>query len=376
MKVTVFSSSRADSGIIGPLVGELAIHPEVQLRFLASGTHLKRKYGRTLNHEVSALGKLKIDKVRIGEFGRTAQQTGASLGRALRAYSRYLSKARPDLVFVLGDRLETLVFVIAASIANIPIAHLHGGETTLGALDENHRHAISKLSSIHFAADPESKRRILQLGENPDFVFDFGSPRADYLKNFIPLSKSQISKKLGVTLPEKFALVTMHPAIHDSPSTLKHTRELLDALRTIEDLFCVFTGTNSDPGSDEIRHLIRTHVQNYASKAHYVESLGSELYMSSMSQCSVAIGNSSSLVLEAKFLGTPTVIIGNRQLGRARESECIGADSQAISRAIKEAIRERAKPLYKPTSESVSERIVRTVLEKNPISTQKVFQEK
>jgi UDP-N-acetylglucosamine 2-epimerase len=149
MKIIAFSSSRADSGILQPLIQELEAHNDIQFRLLASGAHLMDKYGHTLEKETEQFVSVAVDKIQIPEFGNSLEEIGSSLGEALIAYSKYLFEAKPNLVIVLGDRMETLIFAIAASIGNIPIAHLHGGELTFGALDETHRHAISKLSSIN-----------------------------------------------------------------------------------------------------------------------------------------------------------------------------------------------------------------------------------
>jgi UDP-hydrolysing UDP-N-acetyl-D-glucosamine 2-epimerase len=375
LKIVVFSSSRADSGILGPLIAYLDQRKDLDLRVLATGTHLKSKFGRTLKREFEFLGKSKIDRVRIGDFGDRPSRTGVSLGRALGSFSLYLSRKQPDLVVVLGDRMETLVFALASSIANIPIAHLHGGEITTGALDETHRHAISKLSALHFTIDLESKKRLEAMGENPNKVFAFGSPRYDYLRGFTPKSKSQIENALGVSMPSKFALVTIHPAMHDQPSTAEHVKALLIALEEQQDLFVLFTGTNSDPGSDEIRELVKSYVTNHSSTSHYEESLGSDLYISCLMECSVAIGNSSSLVLEAKPLGTPTVLLGKRQLGRATAEECLGPEAAIISHAIDRAVREKEKIRTISTLDSVSERISEVLFDSHPISTLKVFNE-
>jgi UDP-hydrolysing UDP-N-acetyl-D-glucosamine 2-epimerase len=373
MKIIAFSSSRADSGILQPLIQELEAHNDIQFRLLASGAHLMDKYGHTLEKETEQFVSVAVDKIQIPEFGNSLEEIGSSLGEALIAYSKYLFEAKPNLVIVLGDRMETLIFAIAASIGNIPIAHLHGGELTLGALDETHRHAISKLSSIHFTADLRSKRRLEAMGENPNTVFDFGSPRADSIRKFIPMSSSELGKKLGISLPNDFVLVTVHPALHDEPPTHDHLEALLVSLRNKKELFVLFTGTNSDPGSDQLRTLIASFVASNPDRSAFVESLGSDVYLSALSACSLAIGNSSSLILEAPILGTPRVIIGRRQLGRADLNECIGADSGAITKAIETSLSKQRHKTSHQETDTVSKRIVDTILGNSPISTKKEF---
>jgi len=375
MKFVVFSSSRADSGILGPLIDELNQREGIDLTLLASGSHLNNKYGHTLESEFNSIESLEIDRILLGDFSKGSREAGLSLGAALQSFSEYLCDKKPDAVIVLGDRMETLIFAVASSILDIPIAHLHGGELTTGALDEIHRHAISKLSSLHFTADSDSKRRLESMGENPKMVLDFGSPREDFFRDFEPLSRQQIGDELGISLPENFALVTVHPALHDNPPTSEHLVALLNALEELNDLFVIFTGANSDPGSDDLRQLIDTFTSKHPDSTHFVESLGSELYLSALASCSVAIGNSSSLILEAKVIGTETVIIGNRQLGRASASECIGANPSIIMSAIKNAMASKRHMPIKISHESVSKNIADSLLASHPISTRKPFYE-
>jgi UDP-hydrolysing UDP-N-acetyl-D-glucosamine 2-epimerase len=336
---------------------------------------LNDKYGHTLESELNSIAPLKIDRIELGDLSKSTREAGTSLGVSLQSFSEYLHEKKPDAVILLGDRMETLVFAVASSISDMPIVHLHGGELTTGALDEIHRHAISKLSSLHFTADAASKRRLESMGENPKMVLNFGSPREDFFRNFDPLSLQQLGQKLGISLPEKFAVVTVHPALHDNPSTHEHLLALFSALENVDDLFVLFTGTNSDPGSDGLRESIQAFMSKHPKSTHFVESLGSDLYLSALTNCSVAIGNSSSLILEARVIGTPTVLLGNRQLGRASAAECLDANPSKILTAIKRAISTQRQSPKKVVDASVSKRIVDSLLESHPISTRKVFYE-
>ena len=375
MRVVIFSSTRADSGILEPLINELDQREGIDLRIVASGSHLIDKYGHTLESELNSIAPLKIDRIELGDLSTSSKEAGTSLGVALQSFSEYLQEKKPHAVILLGDRMETLVFAVASSISDMPIVHLHGGELTTGALDEIHRHAISKLSSLHFTADAASKRRLESMGENPKMVLNFGSPREDFFRNFDPLSLQQLGQKLGISLPEKFAVVTVHPALHDNPSTHEHLLALFSALENVDDLFVLFTGTNSDPGSDDLRESIQAFMSKHPKTTHFVESLGSDLYLSALTNCSVAIGNSSSLILEARVIGTPTVLLGNRQLGRASAAECLDANPSMILTAIKRAISTQRQSPKKIANASVSKRIVDSLMESHPISTRKVFYE-
>lgn len=372
IKALMFSSTRADSGILRPLALELDRLPEVELRLCLSGTHFAEGRQATSSTDFDALGSEKIVLLPIPELERRGLES--SLGNAYTVYLEHLRSEMPDMAIVLGDRVEALIFAFACTIANVPLVHLHGGELTFGALDELHRHAITKMSSLHFSVDAQSAKRIVQMGENPSTVFSFGSPRTDTIQASKSSTLWDLSNALGIELPDKFALVTMHPARHDSPATIVHQDALLEALRQLK-IFTVFTGPNADQGGDSLRRDIVEYLNERPELGVFVENMGEGPYLAALRLCSVAIGNSSSLILEAPMVGTPTVLIGNRQLGRAVTSEGLGADAGMISKAIEEALHRDKNSLTLEIEGSVSRLIAEQIVKSHPLNTRKVFHE-
>ena len=372
MRVLTFTSSRADSGILLPLLRELEAREELDSTLLVSGTHLDSKFGETYEAEFFELKRTERVLIPLPQIDETFESQAEALGFALAQFACELRKLSPDVAVVLGDRTEALVFSVASTLAGVPLAHLHGGELTFGALDELHRHAITKMSNLHFASNEANAQRVLQMGETPDRVFCFGSPREDTLRNFEPLPLSSCASALGLDcLPSRFVLFSAHNAKFDLPSTAAIVREALKAIRE-EGFFVVFSGTNSDEGFDSIRAVQNEFMAENPELVAYQESAGSTLYLSLLKHCTIAVGNSSSFALEAPMLETPTVILGRRQLGRVAESECISVDRDEIREAIHLALRSSERqPSLK--GNGVSKKIVDELLRFQGLGQEKRF---
>jgi UDP-hydrolysing UDP-N-acetyl-D-glucosamine 2-epimerase len=286
-----------------------------------------------------------------------------------------MHELKPDLALVLGDRSEALTFTFTCSLLGIPIAHFHGGEVSIGALDELHRHAITKLSSLHFPAAETSVKRIIQMGEQPNSVFFFGPLVADRLTLDRSVSREFLAAKFSFEWGEKTALITMHGAKFDNPSTGKHLEALLEACDEIEGLNLIFTGPNADPESQDLRISIFQYCSMNPAKAFFVESFGSESYLEMLTACDVAIGNSSSLVHEAPFVGIPIIILGSRQEGRELSiAPGLGPDSVLINKKIQGALcSTKRKPAKKLVGLSVSFQIAEAIASSAPISRKKAF---
>ncbi len=373
VKVAVFSSTRADSGIFRPLLLELVARSEVDLLVYVSGTHLQD------NARLDSISDFRLIPgdclIALPIPGLEVNGLADSIGLGYLSFLNQLRIDSPDLALVLGDRIEALMFAFACTVENVPVAHLHGGEVSSGALDELHRHAITKLSALHFASDAQNASRIIQMGEDEHKVFHFGSPRVDSLEESSSLRLDDLTETVGVDIPRKFALVAIHPALHDSPSTLKHLESLIAALERL-DIFTVFTGPNVDPGAEDLRREIVQYVRDNSRRAVFLENMGERAYLSALRLSSVAIGNSSSLVLEAPFFGTPVVLLGERQVGRTEGQVQVGADSLQIFDAIKAALAsERSAPISFERPE-VSRRIVDVLVSSSPVSTRKTFHER
>lgn len=375
MKVLTFTSSRADSGILLPLLRELEARADIDSTLFASGSHLDSTFGKTYESEFFDLKRTERVLIPLPQIDETFESQAEALGFALAEFACELRKLSPDVAVVLGDRTEALVFAVACTLAGVPLAHLHGGELTYGALDELHRHAITKMSNLHFTSNEANAQRVLQMGETPDQVFSFGSPREDTLRNFEPLPLPSCATELGLDrLPPRFVLFSVHNAKFDLPSTAAIVGEALKVIRE-EGFFVVFSGTNSDEGYDSIRRVQNEFMAENPELVAYQESAGSTLYLSLLKHCTIAVGNSSSFALEAPMLGTPTVILGRRQLGRVAESDCISGDHEEIRKALRLAIIEPQKRQTSPKGSGVSKKIVDELLRFQGLSSEKRFRE-
>lgn len=335
MKILVFTSTRADSGILSPLVENLTTRRESRVEVLATGTHLEDAFGKTLLDEVGEWGAELVHEVRLGSSGSSAADWARSMAIVMEGVTKNLVETLPDVAILVGDRAETLAFAFTCNILGIPLVHMHGGEVTQGAQDELFRHAITKLSTLHFPNSTIAAKRIIQLGEDPNCVVYFAPFINSRLITRKKITKSELAEKFSFTWGAKTALVTMHGASFDVPPTHVYLDGLLTALKDFPDLNVVFTGPNIDPESAGIREKILEQVKLRPERCFFVESFGAESYLSMLRSVDVAIGNSSSLVLEAPFTGTPTVILGDRQKGRS-DSPVVstGHDPIGIASAI------------------------------------------
>jgi len=262
-----------------------------------------------------------------------------SLGVAMFGFADALAELRPDMLVLLGDRFELLAPASAAMILKIPIVHLHGGETTQGAVDEAVRHAITKMAAIHFPATEEYRKRIIQMGESPGNVFNYGSVGLDNLFKLKLLSKIELAKKLGLDLNNKTALVTFHPETLETGDPTIHIRNLLKAIDKTE-IQAVFTMANADPFGKKINELIIDFCKKNSRRFKFIDNLGQTSYLSCLKHLDLMIGNSSSGIAEAPSFALPVVNIGDRQKGRIKARNIIDSrsDVNAISRSIETAL--------------------------------------
>ncbi len=315
LRICVFSGTRADYGLLRSLALAIDLSTEAELLLFVSGTHLTPEHGLT-SSEIRRDGLAVAAEVPIWSRDDSAVQAGIDLGAGVSNYSRELVRLDPDVVVVLGDRLEALAMATAATVLSIPVAHIHGGELTEGAMDDALRHAITKLSYLHFTSTERHRERVIQLGEEPGRVFNLGAPAVDAIASFDLLQADRVRSEFGIRLAEPSALVTFHPAAMDVASPLQLVRNMLEALSSIPGLGITITGTNSDIGSASVRREIAAFVSAHSETTDYVESFGNVGYLSAMAASSVVVGNSSSAVLEAPLLGVPSVLVGDRQKGR------------------------------------------------------------
>ena len=338
-KICVVTGSRADYGLLYPLLRKIRSSGAFRLQVVATGMHLSRKYGLTFR-EIEKDGFRIDEKVDMLLPGDTPEYISRSVGLGCAGFGGTFARLKPDLVVVLGDSFVIFSAAISAFIAKIPIAHIHGGELTEGAMDDAFRHSITKMSLLHFTSTAEYRKRVIQLGESPERVFNVGALGIDNIRMITPLSKKELEKELDLGFEKKVALVTFHPATLDAGDAGKQFRELLRALDAFSGLNLVFTMPNADPGSEKIYKLIGAYVKNNPGKARSFASLGRLKYLSVLKHADVIIGNSSSGIIEAPSFGKPTVNIGSRQQGRIRADSVIDCDPvwSDITRAIRKAL--------------------------------------
>jgi GDP/UDP-N,N'-diacetylbacillosamine 2-epimerase (hydrolysing) len=324
--------------------------PEIKLQIIVTGSHLSSKHGLTYK-EIEEDGFQIGFKVDIIENIIDAQSTARAMSKAQNEITKILSEIKPDLMVVLGDRYEILSAVISALLSGVPVAHIHGGEVTTGAIDDAIRNAITKMSHLHFTATEISKNRVIQMGEIPANTFNFGGLGVDALQSFNFLSQEEVEKNLEKKFGKKNLLVTYHPETISKKSASEQIQILLDALSLNKDINLVFTGVNTDPGSDEISRAINEFVQSN-SNAKYYPSLGQSLYLSTLLYCDGVVGNSSSGILEVPTLKKATINIGNRQLGREMAESVINCEleSSTIAKSIDEIYSENFKVVLSKVS--------------------------
>ncbi|WP_243224830.1 UDP-N-acetylglucosamine 2-epimerase [Microbacterium sp. CIAB417] len=341
--VAVLTGTRADYGLLRGLLSAIDAEPKLQLQLIVTGTHLSDAFGRTVS-EIERDGFEISATVPIWSAGDGPLDAAADVGRALPGYARALEELDPDVLVVLGDRLEAFAAATAATILSVPVAHIHGGERTEGAMDDALRHSITKMSYLHFASTEEHRRRIIQMGEQPERVFFVGAPIVDALSVLELLPREAVEDRFGVRLPAPTALVTFHPAVMDVAPPQHLVDEMLAALLEVEGLHVVITGSNSDIGTADVRARIAAFVADNPDRVDFIESFGQLGYLSAMRAASVVVGNSSSTVLEAPVLGVPSVLIGDRQRGRplAESVATPVPHRDRIAEAVRSAIRHDA----------------------------------
>ncbi len=345
-RICVFTATRAEYGLLAPLMRLLRGRPGVRLQVVASGTHLSEAHGMTVR-EIDRDGFSVDARCDILVPGDSAVSAAASMGLCTTRVAEALERLRPHLFVVLGDRYETLAAAQAAMLLGIPVAHLCGGEVTEGAFDESIRHALTKLSHLHFVAAEPYRRRVLQLGEDPERVFDVGSPGLDNLLLPDLPTRAELEASLGFSLGEQSLLVTYHPATLGGLAPLDALNRLLAAIDRFPEARTIFTAPNADPGGDAVHARLRAHVGERTGRAVLVSSLGQRRYVAALREVSAVVGNSSSGIIEAPAAGTPTVNVGDRQKGRLRASCIIDVpeETEAIVRGIERALSPEMKAL-------------------------------
>ena len=342
-KICVITGSRAEYGLLQSLMRLIKQSKSLQLQILATGMHLSPEFGLTYK-SIEEDGFVIDEKVEMLLSADTDVAVVKSTGLGMIGFADALRRLEPDLIIILGDRFEIFAAASAAYLMKLPIAHLHGGELTEGATDDALRHAITKMSYLHFTSTETYRKRVIQLGEDPARVYNFGAIGIDAIKNLNLLPKDQLEASLGIKLGARILLVTYHPVTMEHHTAALQMEELTMALQDFVDCTIIFTMPNADADG----RIIMQKIDDFVSKNEFAfafKSLGQLSYLSVLNIASVVIGNSSSGIIEAPSLGVPTINIGDRQKGRL--SSTTVTDVVAEKNAIKAAIVHALQPEYK-----------------------------
>lgn len=360
LRIGVVTGTRAEYGLLFWILKRLQNDPVFDLQLIVSGAHLSPAHGLTYR-EIETDGFTIQRKVDMQLSGDTAADVTMSLGRATIGLAEALAGLQPDLILLTGDRYEMLAAAQAALIARIPVAHIAGGDVTEGAYDDAIRHSITKMSHLHFVTHEAAARRVRQLGEDSARIFNVGNPGLDHLRHLQLLEGENLARELGFSFRRHNLLVTYHPETLDQESTVSRIAVLLAALERLgKDVGVVFTLPNADTGNQAIRQQIETFVSRHDNACVFA-SLGQHRYLSVLNAVDVVVGNSSSGILEAPSLHTPTVNIGDRQKGRPQASSVIncGYVADEIVSAVHRAFELDCRAVTNPYGDGhASEKIV------------------
>lgn len=338
-RICVLTATRAEYGLLYWLMLRLRNMPEVELQLVVTGAHLSALHGMTVK-QIEADGFAIDARIELPLGDDTPLGVARALAATTAGVAASLARLKPDLLVLLGDRYEMLGAAQAAMLARIPIAHLHGGERTEGAIDEAIRHALTKMSHLHFVAAEAYRRRVIQLGEEPQRVFCVGATGLDNIAHLPLPTRSELEQELSFTLGSQCFLVTYHPlTLGDEDPALAFAR-VLRALEAFPQARIILTGVNADPGAAAIRLSAERWAETQGARVLLVSSLGQRRYLAAMREAAVVVGNSSSGLLEAPAMGVPTVNIGDRQRGRLAAPSVIQCadDQEAIRAAIEHTL--------------------------------------
>lgn len=356
-RICIATGTRADWGLLSGIARALKARNDVELKIIATNMHLSDRYGATWR-EIERDG-LAIDfRVAMESDSDSAKGTVGAMSRCMAGMAEAFSSLRPDLLVILGDRYEMLATASAALIFRIPIAHIAGGAVSRGAYDESIRHAITKMSHIHLTETEEYRRRVIQLGENPDLVFNTGAIGVYNIAHTGFISREELEKDLGTSIPDRLLLATFHPATLDCQPPRVQCENLLAALDGFPDYKTIFTYPNNDTDGQVIIRLIEDYARCHPDRCAVFPSLGMKRYLSMLHYATAVIGNSSSGIVEVPSMGIPTLDIGIRQAGRTAADSVIHCGvgktdiSEGLRIALSDSFREKARratnPYYRP----------------------------
>jgi GDP/UDP-N,N'-diacetylbacillosamine 2-epimerase (hydrolysing) len=380
--ICIATGTRADYGLLKPLIVRISEIEGFTLKLVVTGMHLCAEFGNTWK-EIENDGVSIDEKLEVLMASDTNAAMTKSTAIAIHSFTEYFERKRPDLLIILGDRFEMLACSIAAAFTNIPIAHIYGGDTTEGAIDEFIRHSITKMSYLHFTSNAQSRNRVIQLGEAPERVYNVGALSVENALSTQLLDKKTLEERIGFSLGSQYGLVTYHPSTLDTENRAEQeTKILLSSLDRFPDMQFIITKANADANGKKINSILSEYT---ASKKNciLVDSMGLLLYLSAMKTAAVVIGNSSSGIYEAPGFHIPTVNIGNRQRGRLHAGSIINCNPtvEEISSSIEKALSPEWKAITNAvvnpfgdgtTSEKIVD-IIKEYLQEDKIMIMKCF---
>jgi UDP-N-acetylglucosamine 2-epimerase (non-hydrolysing)/GDP/UDP-N,N'-diacetylbacillosamine 2-epimerase (hydrolysing) len=356
-RIAIITGTRAEYGLLRWLIEDLKEKPNVLVQLVVTGSHLSQEHGYTYDLILND-GHVADYLVDISVEGDSGADVARSMGRATSGFAECFEQLKPDLIVVLGDRFEILSAVQVALPMRIPVAHIHGGEVTEGAIDDSIRHAVTKLSHLHFASCEEYRLRILQLGENPERVWNTGSIALDNFERLKLLSSQVVREKYcGGVDSGKLALLTYHPTTLYPESDLEILNNIIAALMENEEFQVIATEANADAGGKRINQRLHEIASSF-NQIEVFASLGQVGYLSALAVSDLVIGNSSSGIVEAPSLGTPTINVGSRQDGRMKAASVIDVDGSldslrsAVKFSLSSEMQNRVKGLVSPFGNS------------------------
>lgn len=344
--LAVVTGTRAEYGLLCPVIQKLLKCEDITPKVLVTGAHLCAEYGNTVE-EIEADGVPIAARIPILKFGQGPLATADTVAYTISQFSRWFVENRPDAVLVLGDRYEIFAVAQAAAMTGVPIAHISGGDVTLGAADDYYRHCITKMAHLHFPSCEVYAQRVIRMGEAPDTVFNVGGLGDENIRTMQKMSRQELSESLQFDLSGPFALVTFHPETAGGASPTQQVQELLAAMEKIgeeQPISWLITKANADAGGLAINALLDEWVEQHPEQAMAFTSLGVKRYLSAMQYASMVVGNSSSGVVETPTFGVPTINIGQRQAGRIICENVICCD--AVQSEIEAALRKACTPEF------------------------------
>lgn len=380
-KVCVITGTRAEYGLLRPVIDRIYKSDELELQLAVTGMHLSTEFGLTYK-EIENDGYPITNKVEMLLSSDTPVGITKSMGVALIGFADYFDANKPDIAVILGDRYEMLVAATAAMIAGIPIAHIHGGELTEGVIDEAIRHSITKMSHVHFTTTEEYRKRIIQLGEMPQTVYNVGALGIENAKTLPLLHKEELEKELDFRFTTATIMVTYHPVTLEKMASEIQFKMLLDVIDRHREISVIFTKANADTDGRIINRMIDDYVNSNKERCRGYTSLGQLRYLSALQFCDAVVGNSSSGIIEVPSFKIPTVNIGDRQRGRIHAESVIdcGYSREEIEVALLKALsfdfRDRLANIENPyEGQHTSYEIVRIISEalRNGIDAKKKF---